>query len=127
MARKPDTDLEEPPSLRRLRLLVSVLMGVLILGFVAVSAMLVIRLGDLGGAERADTAVTPLVSAVSGAARIVAAGRESGQIVVVIEDPSGSRFVMGFDGESGLAVETGAVLAPGGEHPGSGGGNGAPQ
>ncbi|MHA1528832.1 MAG: DUF6476 family protein, partial [Alphaproteobacteria bacterium] len=42
-------DLPEPPQVRRLRLLVSVLMVVLIGGMVVVAVALVLRLGALGG------------------------------------------------------------------------------
>ena len=50
---RDDEDLPEPPQVRRLRLLVSVLMVVMIGGMVVVAVTMVLRLGGLNGAEKA--------------------------------------------------------------------------
>lgn len=99
-----DEEIPEPAPLRRLRLLVNVLMAVLILGFLAVSAMLVIRLADLGSSPS-----TGLAGTLAGADRLVGVGRAGGHVVVVLEEADGARRLLAFDAPTGAALPLDAL------------------
>jgi len=96
MAYVPEGE-EEPPQLRRLRLLVMSLGAVLIVGFVAMVATIVIRLG-FGGE------VPPAPVSADGfrlpPGKIVATGRGADSVMFVIEGAEGERLLV-FDAATG--------------------------
>lgn len=87
----------EPPALRRLRLLVMGLTIVLIVGFVAMVATIVIRLGFGGGAEpvSADSISLPID------AEVVATGQGRGTLHFLLRSPDGTEALHIFDANSG--------------------------
>ncbi|GMG81815.1 hypothetical protein LNKW23_10280 [Paralimibaculum aggregatum] len=117
----PDDEAPEPPALRRLRLLVSLLMAVLILGTITVSGALVMRLGMIGpgaapepaaGAGGAAAVAPPAMDPVAVAAealalpegeRVVAVGRAGPELLLVTEDASGTERLRGYDAATGAA------------------------
>jgi hypothetical protein len=97
-----DDDLPEPPQVRRLRLLVSALMVVLIGGMLIVVGAMVIRLGALGGPQRAD--LGPVAAAnftLPAGAEAVALGRGPGEVLILTRDASGAETLRVFDAASG--------------------------
>lgn len=95
--RYADETEEEPPQLRRLRLLVTVLMVVLILGIVTIAGTIVIRLGFPAGFG--PVAAEALVLRPD--EQIVAAGQGKGTVVLTVRDAEGAETLVVFDAGSG--------------------------
>jgi len=92
---------------RRLRLLVSVLMVVLIGGMLIVVAAMVIRLGVLGAPEKAEFG--PVAAAnftLPAGAEAVALGRAPGEVLILTREASGSETLRVFDAASGAEKST---------------------
>jgi hypothetical protein len=110
-------ELPETPALRQLRRLVTLLMGVLIVGTITVSAALVIRLGGVGihgadGEPAADAAAGTAPDAVPPAPPVPALalpeghavtglGRGGGELLVITRDPAGAETLRAFDAATG--------------------------
>ncbi|MEM7507591.1 MAG: DUF6476 family protein [Pseudomonadota bacterium] len=99
----PDQDAPEPPSLRRLRMLVTTLMVVLILGMVSIVAVLVIRLGGFGGGG-----VSPAIQPIDATAfemplgaEVTALGRGSNMVLVWLRLPDGAEVLHEYDAATG--------------------------
>ncbi len=110
-----DDEFIEPAHLRRLRLLVTGLTVVLIVGVLAIAATIVIRLGFgvgealSGGPVRADRFELPE------GAEIVALGRGSGTVMFVLRGPDGAEALHVFDEASGEPESRSAIMRrPGG-------------
>ncbi|MBY8974226.1 hypothetical protein KHP62_00305 [Rhodobacteraceae bacterium NNCM2] len=103
---EPD-DLPEPPALRRLRLLVTVLTSVLIIGMLTMVTIFVIRLGGIG------TLSTPSPQAPIEAesltlptgAEITAVGRGQKTVLITTEGPAGEILHV-FDAATGAPLST---------------------
>jgi len=98
---RDDEDLPEPPQVRRLRLLVSVLMVVLIGGMVVVAVAMVLRLGALGGPEPMPGPVSAAEFALPEGAEVVSLGRGPGEVLILTRDPAGAETLRIFDAASG--------------------------
>jgi hypothetical protein len=98
---RDDEDLPEPPQVRRLRLLVSVLMVVMIGGMVVVAVAMVLRLGGLNGSEKALTPVSAAEFSLPEAAEVVSLGRGPGEVLILTRDPAGAETLRIFDSGSG--------------------------
>ena len=98
MFQNQDEDFPEPPQVRRLRLLVSVLMVVLILGTLTIAATIVIRLGfgfgDAAGPVSAEDFALPK-------GEILSVGRGSGTVIFVLRDSDGAERLVAFDERTG--------------------------
>jgi len=94
-------DLPEPPQVRRLRLLVSVLMVVMIGGMVVVAVSMVLRLGGLGGVQTAPAPVSAAEFALPVGAEVVSVGRGPGEVLIVTRGPAGAETLRIFDAASG--------------------------
>jgi hypothetical protein len=94
-------DLPEPPQVRRLRLLVSALMVVMIGGMVVVAVALVLRLGALGGSEKAPAPVSAAEFSLPIGAEVVSLGRGPGEVLILTREPSGAETLRVFDAGSG--------------------------
>jgi len=87
---------------RRLRLLVSALMVVLIGGMLIVVAAMVIRLGVLGTPEKVELGpVTAAHFKLPAGAEAVALGRAPGEVLILTRDASGAETLRVFDAASG--------------------------
>lgn len=87
--------------MRRLRLLVSALIFVLIAGVVTVAATLVIRLGAVGQPAGTLAPVTAAGIALPDGEDIVALGRGPGEIMVLTRDAAGAEHLRIFDATTG--------------------------
>lgn len=100
-----EDDTPEPAPVRRLRVLVTTLMIVLIGGMITVAGALVIRLGLTGGSG--GTAALAPVSAerllLPEGAEIRALGRAPGEVLVVTRGPDGAERLHIFDAATGAA------------------------
>ncbi|MEO1493618.1 MAG: DUF6476 family protein [Pseudomonadota bacterium] len=99
-------EFEEPPFLRRLRLLVMVLIFVLIVGVLAIAGTIVIRLG-FGIGERpvaVPTAITAEEIILPEAHEIVATGQGPGVLHLVLRAEDGSEALYVFDAVSGREI-----------------------
>ncbi len=94
-------DLPEPPQVRRLRLLVSVLMVVLIGGMVVVAVTMVLRLGGLNGSDKAPAPVSAAGFSLPAGAAVVAVGRGPGEVLILTRDLAGAETLRIFDAGSG--------------------------
>jgi len=94
-------DLPEPPQVRRLRLLVSVLMVVLIGGMVVVAVTLVLRLGGLNGSEKAPAPIGAAEFSLPVGAEVVTVGRGPGEVLILTRDAAGAETLRIFDAGSG--------------------------
>ena len=94
---------EEPPHLRRLRLLVMVLGIVLILGIVTIAATIVIRLGFGGEGEVSGTVSASSVILPEGHT-IIATGQGSGTLHVITRGPDGAETIHIFHATSGAKL-----------------------
>lgn len=101
MAYDDDDAIEEPASLRRLRLLVTVLTVVLIAGIVIIVAVIVIRLGGVADGPRAIDAEQ---IALPAGATIVSTGQGAGTVLFVLKAPDGVERLHVFDAETGERV-----------------------
>jgi hypothetical protein len=117
-----EDELPEPPPLRRLRLLVSGLMAVLILGTVTVSAALVIRLGGAGATSGAPGPIAAEELVLPEGHVVVGLGRGAGEVLVITRAPSGAETLRSFDARSGaLRTQTPVRRAAEAEVPSGGG------
>ena len=98
--RGQDEDFPEPPRLRRLRMLVTILILVLIGGVVTVVAALVINLSALTAVEEAVPITAETLSLPPGE-EIVTVGEGRGRVLVVTRDAEGAELLYGFDAASG--------------------------
>jgi hypothetical protein len=109
-ARGPD-DLPEPPRLRALRRLVTVLTATLILGVITVVALLVIRLSAL---QPAPPPVLPDALALPAGETAQAVTLGTGWVAVVTRDAAGAERIRVYDAATG--TERAAVaIAPAGD------------
>jgi hypothetical protein len=96
-----EEDLPEPPQVRRLRLLVSALMVVLIGGMVVVAVTMVLRLGALNGSDVAPAPVNAAEFTLPEGAEVVSLGRGPGEVLILTRDPAGTETLRVFDAGSG--------------------------
>ncbi|MEL7154916.1 MAG: DUF6476 family protein [Pseudomonadota bacterium] len=94
---------EEPPQIRRLRVLVMVMMVVLMLGIVTIAATIVIRLG-FGGEPSAQKLTAEAIALPSGA-EITALGHGSDGVLVTIRRSDGTEALRLHDAATGDLVE----------------------
>lgn len=100
----------EPPRLRQLRRLVTLLTATLILGVITVVILLVIRLGSLS--DHAAPAVPPEITLPAGeSARAVTLGQ--GWVAVVTVDGTGAERIRVLDARTG-AERAVTAIAPAG-------------
>lgn len=100
--RDEDEEFPEPPRLRRLRWLVTLLTIVLILGVVAIAGTIVIRLGFLGGQRL--TPITAPEFVLPEAYEVEAVGRGEGTVLFVLRAPDGAEWLYSFDRQSGGSI-----------------------
>jgi hypothetical protein len=98
---RDDEDLPEPPQVRRLRLLVSALMVVLIGGMVVVAVAMVLGLGALKGPDKAPAQVSATEFTLPEGAEVVSVGRGPGEVLIVTRDAAGTETLRIFDASSG--------------------------
>ena len=107
MAYDPEDDVEEPPQLRRLRILVMALMVVLMLGIVTIAVTIVIRLGFVG--EGTGGATVPQLRAEAVAlpegAEITALGQGAQGLLVSIRLADGRELLRVHDAVTGALVQ----------------------
>ncbi len=96
-----DEDLPEPRQVRRLRLLVSALIVVMIGGMVVVAVTMVLRLGALGGSDSAPAPVRAAEFTLPEGAEVVSVGRGPGEVLIVTRDAAGAETLRIFDAGSG--------------------------
>lgn len=102
-----DEDLPEPPQIRRLRLLVTSLMLVLIVGTVVVVVSLVMGLGALDLSGTAPTPVSAGQISLPADAEAITLGRSPGEVLILTRDPAGIETLRVFDAVTG--AETSAT------------------
>ncbi len=96
-----EEDLPEPPQVRRLRLLVSALMVVLIGGMVVVAVTMVLRLGALNGSDAAPGPINAAEFTLPEGAEVVSVGRGPGEVLILTRDAAGTETLRVFDAGSG--------------------------
>ena len=97
-----DDDLPEPPQIRRLRRLVSLLIMVLIGGMLVVVAAVVVRLGLFE--SRREAVVGPVSAeafALPAGAEVVTIGHAPGEVLMLTRDAAGAETLRVFDAASG--------------------------
>lgn len=103
MAYDPEEDVEEPPQVRRLRILVMALMVVLMLGIVTIAVTIVIRLGFAGEVTlpqvRADAIELPE------GAEITALGQGAQGLLVSIRQADGRELLRVHDAATGALLQ----------------------
>ena len=99
---RDDEDLPEPPQVRRLRLLVSALMVVLIGGMVVVAVAMVMKLGALNGTDNPLAPVSATEFALPAGAEVISLGRGPGEVLILTRDPAGTETLRIFDTGSGV-------------------------
>lgn len=106
MAHSQDDDFEEPPFLRRLRLMVMVLIVVLILGVLTIAATIVIRLGfGAGDAPRAEpTAISADGIILPSGHEVIATGQGPGTVHFLMRAPDGNEALYLFDEITGHEI-----------------------
>jgi hypothetical protein len=109
MAQHPDDNIAEPAHLRRLRLLVTALTVVLIVGVLAIAATIVIRLGFGFGEAFSGGPVGAERFELPAGAEIVAVGRGSGTVMFVLRGAGGAEALHVFDEASGALESRSAV------------------
>ena len=97
-----DEEFEEPPHLKRLRLLVSILMVVLMVGILTIAVTIVIRLGF--SAPAAPKAVLAEELRVPEGAQITAAGQGSGTVLLVVRMADGAETLLTYDAATGAEL-----------------------
>ena len=99
---RPDEDLPEPPQVRRLRRLVSLLVIVLIGGMVVVVVAMVVQLGALEGQrEAALEPVSAEAFVLPEGATVVTVGHAPGEVLMVTRDEAGAETLRVFDAATG--------------------------
>jgi hypothetical protein len=98
---RDDEDLPEPPQVRRLRLLVSSLMVVLIGGMVVIAVAMVMKLGALNGSDKPLAPVSATEFALPTGAGVVSVGRGPGEVLILTRDPADVETLRIFDADSG--------------------------
>ena len=98
---RDDEDLPEEPQVRRLRLLVSLLMVVLIGGMVVVAVAMVLRLGALNGSDAAPGPVSAAEFTLPDGAEVISLGRGPGEVLILTRDAAGTETLRVFDAGSG--------------------------
>lgn len=104
-----EEDLPEPAALKRLRWLVTALLGVLIVGMIAVTLTLVIGVSGLG--ER--TAPVPIAAerlTLPTDERVTALGRAQGEILIWTRDAAGTERLRAFADVDGTPRSVTAVV-----------------
>ena len=99
---------EEPPQIRRLRVMVMVLLVVLMLGIVTIAATIVIRLG-IGGGPQAQTLTAEAIALPEGA-EITALGHGPDGVLVTIRRGDGSEALRLHNAGTGELVRETAIL-----------------
>ena len=99
---------EEPPQIRRLRVLVMVMLVVLMLGIVTIAATIVIRLG-FGGEPSAQKLTADAIALPSGAG-ITALGHGPNGVLVTVELEDGSEVLRLHDAETGALKRETAIV-----------------
>lgn len=107
MIHTPENE-EEPPQLRRLRVMVMVLLVVLMLGIVTIAATIVIRLGIGGGPQAQNLTAESLVLPQD--ATISALGHGPDGVLVTIRRTDGSEALRLHDAGSGALIRETAIL-----------------
>lgn len=100
---RDDEDAPEPPSLRRLRLLVTTLTVVLILGMLVIVAAMVVRLGLFDESGPAGPIAAERLTLPDGA-EVLSLGRAEGQILILTRDANGAETLRVFDAATGARV-----------------------
>lgn len=95
---------EEPPHLRRLRLLVMILGVVLILGIVTIAATIVIRLGFAEGGKPVARGVSASSVVLPEGHTIIATGQGVETLHVTTRNLEGVEMIRIFDAESGVEI-----------------------
>lgn len=102
-------EIPEPPSLRWLRRLVTVLTLVLIFGMLAMVAVFVIQLG------RIDQTLSPMPPisadrfALPAGETISTLGQSGGRVLIVTTDIAGQERLRSFDAETGKSLSTSLI------------------
>ncbi len=101
--RGDDEELPEPPQVRRLRWLVSLLMLVLIGGMLVVAAAMVVQLGAFRASPGPPAGpVSADAFALPDGAKVVALGRAPGEVLILTRDAGGAETLRVFDAETGV-------------------------
>ena len=104
----PEEEFEEPPQLRNLRLLVTILTSVLIFGMLAMVAIFVIRLGVF----TEPAAQKPIAAerfVLPDGAEITSLGRGVSTVLIATEGPDGEVLFV-FDAETGALISSTPIL-----------------
>jgi hypothetical protein len=101
---KNDEDLPEPPQVRRLRLLVSVLMVVMIGAIVVVVISLVRGIGALDLSKTALEPVSAEQFSLPVDAEAITLGRGLGEVLILTRDPAGIETLRIFDAATGAEI-----------------------
>lgn len=104
-----DEDFPEPPRIRALRRLVTLLTMSAILGVLVVAATLVIRLGQPLAPRFDVRAVAADAVAVPPGEAIVAAGAAEGALILVTRDAEGRERLRLYDAADGAPIRTVAI------------------
>lgn len=99
---------EEPPQIRRLRVMVMVLLVVLMLGIVTIAATIVIRLG-IGGGPQAQSLTAKTIALPEGA-EITALGHGPDGVLVTIRRSDGSEALRLHSARTGALIRETAIL-----------------
>ena len=93
---------EEPPQIRRLRVMVMVMMVVLMLGIVTIAATIVIRLGF--GGEPSAQKLTAEAIALPAAAEVTALGHGPDGVLITVRLANGTEALRLNDAETGELI-----------------------
>ena len=99
---------EEPPQIRRLRVLVMVMLVVLMLGIVTIAATIVIRLG-FGGEPSAQKLTADAIALPAGA-EITALGHGPSGVLITVRQEDGSEVLRLHDAATGRLLRETAII-----------------
>ena len=99
---------EEPPQIRRLRVLVMVMLVVLMLGIVTIAATIVIRLG-FGGEPSAQKLTADAIGLPAGA-EITALGHGPSGVLITVRQEDGSEVLRLHDAATGRLLRETAII-----------------
>ena len=99
---------EEPPQIRRLRVLVMVMLVVLMLGIVTIAATIVIRLG-FGGEPSAQKLTADAIALPAGA-EITALGHGPDGVLVTVKTRDGAESLRLHDAATGELLRETAII-----------------